>query len=353
MKATLLLENGMTFSGESIGAPRERMFHLVCNNSMTGYQEMITNPAYAGQGVVMTYPLVGNYGVCAGDGESARPWISALVVRHLAPRGSNFRCTSTLDDYLKQYEIPGISGVDTRALTRILRSQGTMRAMLTFAESFSVQTMIESLRAYKEESLVAQVTTPEIRRLEGSGKKVALLDLGVTKSVLEALADRGCDVTVYPAGTTAETILQGGYDGVLISGGPGNPMDCGEVADGVKGLYESAIPMFGMGLGHQLIALAAGMQVSKLPYGHRGASHPVRDEETGQVVITAQNHGYVVERGSINPEVATISHVHVNDGTVEGLRYQREKLFTVQFVPEQHVVSYGGVNVYDTFVASL
>ncbi len=353
MKATLLLENGMLFTGEAIGAPREAMFHLVCNNAMTGYQEMITDPAYAGQGIVMTYPLVGNYGVCDGDEESRQPWISALIVRHLSPRGSNFRCIGTLNEYLKKHEIPGISGIDTRALTRILRSQGTMRAMLTFAESFSAQELLESLRQYQETDFVQKVTTQEKMHIPGDGKKVAVLDFGISNSVLSAFTERGCDVTVYPANTRGEALLQEGYDGVFLSGGPGNPMDCGSIVEEIKILYGSSIPMFGIGLGHQLLALAAGMQVSALPYGHRGSSHPVRDMKTGQVVVTTQNHGYTVERDSVDPEIASISYEHVNDGTVEGLRYQKDHVFSVQFTPEQKAVSYGGVNPYDTFVASL
>ena len=353
MKATLLLENGTMFTGDAIGKPQETMFHLVCNNAMTGYQEMITDPAYAGQGVVMTYPLVGNYGVCDGDEESQRPWISALIVRHLSPRGSNFRCVSTLDTYLKEHDIPGISGIDTRALTRILRSQGTMKAMLTFAESFSVQELLDDLHHYQEMDYVKKVTTQEVKHISGPGKKVAVLDFGISNSVLSALTERECDVTIYPSNTKGEELLQKGYDGIFLSGGPGNPMHYREIIEEVKILYQSTIPMFGLGLGHQILALAAGMRVAPLSYGHRGSSHPVRNMETGQVVITTQNHGYVVERDSVSPEIASISYEHVNDGTVEGLQYRRKHLFSVQFTPEQKAVSYGGANPYDVFVSSL
>lgn len=356
MKATLLLENGMIWKGEAIGAPKESMFHLVCNNSMTGYQEWITDPAYAGQGVVTTYPLMGNYGVCANDTESERPWISALVVRHLSPRGSNFRCIGTLNDYLKEHGIPGICGIDTRALTRVLRNQGTMNAMLIFAESFSVQEALEAMRSAKEGplTLVQRVTTSVKKHIPGSGKKIAVLDFGVTNSVLHALTARNCDVTLFPASTTADTILQAGFDGVLLSGGPGSPMDCQPILPEIQALYQSTLPMLGIGLGHQLIALAAGMRVSKLPYGHRGSSHPVRNMETGRVVITAQNHGYTVDRDSVKPEIAAVSHSHVNDGTVEGLRYQqRPKLFSIQFTPEMEAVSYGDGNAYSAFLASM
>ena len=355
MKATLLLENGMILKGDAIGAPKESMFHLVCNNSMTGYQEWMTDPAYAGQGVVTTYPLMGNYGVCEGDVESDRPWISALVVRHLSPRGSNFRCIGTLNDYLKKHNIPGICGIDTRALTRVLRNQGTMNAMLIFAESFSMQEALEAMRSAQEAplTLVQKVTTSAKKHIPGSGKKVAVLDLGITNSVLDALTARNCNITLFPASTPAEVILQGEFDGVLLSGGPGSPMDCLPILPEIQALYQSTLPMFGMGLGHQLIALSAGMRVTKLPYGHRGSSHPVRNTETGRVVITAQNHGYTVDRDSVKPEIAAISHNHVNDGTVEGLRYQRPNLFSIQFAPEAQAVSYGDGNAYDQFLASM
>ncbi|MBQ1351512.1 MAG: carbamoyl phosphate synthase small subunit [Oscillospiraceae bacterium] len=355
MKATLLLENGMMLEGDAIGAAKENIFHLVCNNSMTGYQEWMTNPVYAGQGVVTTYPLMGNYGICEGDEESDQPWISALIVRHIAPRGSNFRCAGTLDDYLKKHDIPGICGIDTRALTRILRNQGTMNAMLIFAESFSVQEALEAIRTTQEQplALVKQVTTSVQKHIPGDGKKVAILDFGIANSVLAAFKERNCDITVFPATTAAEIILQGGFDGVFLSAGPGSPLSCTSILPEIRSLYKSDLPMFGMGLGHQLIALSAGMQVSKLPYGHRGSSHPVRNTETGRIIITAQNHGYTVERDSIKPEVAEISHVHVNDGTVEGLRYQRANLRSVQYVPEMHAVSYGDENEYDWFLSTM
>ena len=349
MKATLVLENGMVFHGEQIGALEERMFHLVCNSSMTGYQEIFTDPAYAGQGIVMTYPLIGNYGVCDGDDESSRPWLEALVVRHLSDRGSNFRCTDTLDAYLKQHKIPGICGVDTRALTRLLRREGTMNAMLTFAESFSVEEAVKALGQMRPTQLVERVTRSTPEKRDGGGRKIALLDLGVTNSVLQALQERAFQVTVFPAHTKAADILNGEFDGLILSGGPGDPRDLGPIIQEAAAIYQAQIPVFAMGLGHQVMALAAGMKVKKLPYGHRSSSHPVREMESGIIAITAQNHGFAVDADSVAPDVATISHMHVNDKTVEGLTYRRPHLFSVQFTPETQTVSFGIKNQYDRF----
>ncbi len=354
MKATLILENGAIFRGESIGAVEERICEMVFNTSMTGYQEMLTDPSYAGQGVVMTYPLVGNYGVNHEDNESGRPWVEALVVRRLSERGSNFRCEGSLDDYLKEHNISGIQGVDTRALTKILRNQGSMNGMLTCAEHFNVAEVMEKLKAYKVENKVAQVTCAQTRVVEAENAEkchMAVLDFGVTQSLIDCFTSRGCKVTVLNAATDAETVLSGGYDGILLSPGPGDPAENTAVLAQIKKLYESNVPLFGIGLGHQLLALATGAKIEKLPYGHRGGNIPVRDLEQGKVYITSQNHGYVVVADSIDPAVAEISHVNVNDASVEGLRYKRANCFTLQYNPEGNKGPQETTYVFDRFVA--
>ena len=337
MKATLILANGSIFSGTSIGSTSDRVCEMVFNTSMTGYQELLTDPSYAGQGVVMSYPLVGNYGVNGEDNESRQPWVEAIVVRHLSPRGSNFRCEDTLNNYLKQHDITGIEGVDTRALTKILRSQGSMNGMITCAERFNVAEVLEKLKNYKVKDTVAKVTRQEAETFEAQGEEkahVAVVDYGVSNSMIALLTRRGCKVTVLPAAVKAEEVLAGGYQGVILSPGPGDPAENVDIIAEVKKLYESDIPLFGFGLGHQLLALAAGAKTGKLPYGHRGGNIPVRDLEKGKIFITAQNHGYVVLADSVDPAVAEISHSNVNDLSVEGLRYKRSNCFTMQYNPE-------------------
>ena len=337
MKATLILENGAVFHGNSIGICGERVFELVFNTSMAGYQELLTDPAYAGQGVVMSYPLIGNYGVNHEDNESSRAWVEGIVVRHLAPRGSNFRCEGTLDDFLKKQNIVGIQGVDTRALTKILRNQGSMNAMITCAEHFNVQNVMEQLKNYRVEGKVAQVTRSEAEVQEACGEQtchVAVMDYGMTQSLADTLRRRGCKLTLLPAATPAEEVLSGGYDGIFLSGGPGDPAENTGLIAEIKKLYESDLPLFGVGLGHQMLALATSARTEKLPYGHRGGNHPVRDFEKARVLITSQNHGYTVCADSVDPAVAEVSHSHVNDKSVEGLIYKRANCFTTQFHPE-------------------
>lgn len=337
MKATLILENGTVFRGESIGAVDERVCELVFNTSMTGYQELLTDPSYAGQGVVMTYPLIGNYGVNHEDNESEQTWVEALVVRRLSERGSNFRCEDSLGNFLKNHNIAGIQGIDTRALTKILRNQGSMNAMLTCAEHFNIADVMERLKAYKVEKKVCAATCKEMRVYEPASEATchaAVMDFGVGQGLIECLRRRGCKVSVLPASTTAKDILAGDYDGVILSPGPGDPAENTEIVAEVKSLYDSEIPLFGFGLGHQLLALAAGGKTEKLPYGHRGGNIPVRDLEKGKIYITSQNHGYVVVDGSVDASVAEVSHVNVNDGSVEGLCYKRANCFTMQFNPE-------------------
>ena len=333
MKAFLILEDGTVFTGTSIGSTRDMISEIVFNTSMTGYLEVLTDPSYAGQAVVMTYPLIGNYGITP-DMESLKAWPDGYIVRELSRMPSNFRCEGTIQDFLKKYDIPGIAGVDTRALTKILREKGTMNGMITTNKNYDLDEVISKLKNYKVEGVVSKVTCEEKYVLEGTGKKVALLDLGAKKNIAKSLNDRGCEVTVYPADTTADEIIASNPDGIMLSNGPGDPAECTSIIKEIKKLYETDIPIFAICLGHQLMALATGGTTYKLKYGHRGGNHPVKDLQTGRVYISSQNHGYVVDEDKIDPNVAVPAFKNVNDGTNEGLAYVGKNIFTVQFHPE-------------------
>ena len=333
MRAFLILEDGTVFAGESIGSTREVISEIVFNTSMTGYLEVLTDPSYAGQAVVMTYPLIGNYGITP-DMESERPWVDGYNVRELSRIPSNFRCEGTIEDFLKEHDIPGICGIDTRALTKILRDKGTMNGMITTNEDYDLDEILPRLAAYTTGDVVSKVTCAAPKVLPGDGKRVALLDLGAKKNIAKSLNDRGCEVTIYPADTPAETILAGNPDGIMLSNGPGDPKECTEVIKEIKKLYDSDVPIFAICLGHQLMALATGADTHKMKYGHRGGNHPVKDLSTGRVYISSQNHGYVVDVDKLDPSIATPAFVNVNDGTNEGLKYTGKNIFTVQFHPE-------------------
>ena len=334
MKAFLILEDGHVFTGTSIGSEREVISEIVFNTSMTGYLEVLTDPSYAGQAVVMTYPLIGNYGICYEDMESGRPWPDGYIVRELSRLPSNFRSTDTIQNFLKKYDIPGIAGIDTRALTKILRESGTMNGMITTKEYENLDEVLPRLKAYRTGKVVEKVTCREKSVMKRDGYKVALLDFGAKRNIARSLYERGCEVTIYPADTKAEEIIASNPDGIMLSNGPGDPKDCGPIIDEVRKLYESDIPIFAICLGHQLMALATGADTYKLKYGHRGGNHPVKDLETGRVYISSQNHGYAVDVNSLNPAVATAAFENVNDKTNEGLKYTGKNIFTVQFHPE-------------------
>ena len=333
MRAFLILEDGTVFTGESIGSTRDAISEIVFNTSMTGYLEVLTDPSYAGQAVCMTYPLIGNYGITP-DMESTKPWPDGFIVRELSRIPSNFRGEGTIQDFLVKHDIPGISGIDTRALTKILREKGTMNGMITTNEAYDFEEILPKLKAYSTGDVVSKVTCKEKYVLKGKGKKVALMDFGAKKNIAKSLNDRGCEVTVFPAHTPASEILNGGFDGIMLSNGPGDPKDCGPIIDEVKKLYDSNMPIFAICLGHQLMALATGTDTHKLKYGHRGGNHPVKDLETGRVYISSQNHGYVVDTDKLDSKVAVPAFVNVNDGTNEGLKYTGKNIFTVQFHPE-------------------
>lgn len=334
MKAYLILEDGTVFTGTSIGAEREVISEIVFNTSMTGYLEVLTDPSYAGQAVVMTYPLIGNYGICREDMESKRAWPDAYIVRELSRIPSNFRSEDTIQNFLKEYDIPGISGIDTRALTKLLREKGTMNGMITTKEYTDHSEVLNRIKAYSVEGVVLKTTTKEKYVLSGNGKKVALMDFGAKRNIARSLNERGCEVTVYPADTPAEEVLAAAPDGIMLSNGPGDPKENTAIIKEVKKLYDSNVPIFAICLGHQLMALANGMDTYKLKYGHRGGNHPVKDLETGRVYISSQNHGYAVDARTISPEIAEPAFINVNDGTNEGLKYTGKNIFTVQYHPE-------------------
>ncbi len=357
MKAFLILEDGSVFTGTSIGSTREMISEIVFNTSMTGYLEVLTDPSYAGQAVCMTYPLIGNYGVTP-DMESERPWPDGYIVRELSAMPSNFRCEGTLQDFLVRYDIPGIAGIDTRALTRILREKGTMNGMITTNEHYRMEEILPRLRAYTTGSVVDRVTCREKKTLKkqgsaSAGKRVALLDLGAKKNIAQSLSKRGCEVTIYPAHTPAEEILAAQPDGIMLSNGPGDPKECKEIIAEIRKLYESDVPVFAICLGHQLMALATGADTHKMKYGHRGGNHPVRDLETGRVYISSQNHGYVVDTQKLDPLIAQPAFENVNDGTNEGLIYTGKKIFTVQFHPEACPGPQDSAFLFDRFLSMI
>lgn len=372
MKAFLILEDGTLFEGTHIGAQKEVISEIVFNTSMAGYLEVLTDPSYAGQAVCMTYPLIGNYGICREDMESRRAWPDGFIVRELSRIPSNFRCDMTIQEFLEENDVPGIAGIDTRALVKLLREKGTMNGMITTNENYQLDEILPKLKAYTTGKVVDVVTCKEkytlpaakqlsdngpisgssqfrkeeyergirekkpsmVRELSGQGLKVALLDLGAKDNIAKSLVARGCEVTVYPADTKAQEIIDAKPDGIMLSNGPGDPKECTEVIAEIKKLYDTDITIFAICLGHQLMALATGADTYKMKYGHRGGNHPVKDLETGRVYISSQNHGYVVDMDKLDPQVAVPAFVNVNDGTNEGLAYTGKNIFTVQFHPE-------------------
>lgn len=353
MKAYLILEDGNIFTGESIGATREVISEIVFNTSMTGYLEILTDPSYAGQAVAMTYPLIGNYGICYEDMESKCPWVDGYIVREIADLPSNFRSEDSLLSFLEKNNITGMKGIDTRALTKILREKGTMYGMITCNPNYIIDEVLEKLHNHKAERVVEKVTCSVKKTYQPAVEtkyQVALMDFGTKKNIANSLLERGCEVTIYPAGTSAEEILSANPDGIMLSNGPGNPADNVDIIKEVKKLYDSDTPIFAICLGHQLMALATGAQTEKLKYGHRGANHPVKDLSTGRVYISTQNHGYVVKQETLDPSLAEVSFINVNDGSCEGVHYLGKNIFTVQFHPEACAGPQDTSYLFDEFI---
>ena len=334
MKAYLILEDGSVYEGENIGALREAVSEIVFNTSMTGYLEVMTDPSYAGQAVVMTYPLIGNYGICYEDMESDRPWIDGLIVRELSEVASNFRNEDSIQNFLIKNNIPCICGIDTRDLTKRLREHGTMNGFITVDSSFVVEKILQRIKEYSVKGVVKRTSTKETYSLPGKGKRVVLIDFGAKKNIARQLQKRGCEVIVVPCDTKAKEILKLKPDGIMLSNGPGDPKENADIIEEIKKLYDTDIPIFAICLGHQLMALATGANTYKLRYGHRGGNHPVKDLETGRTYISSQNHGYAVDESTLDKNICVPAFVNVNDGTNEGLRYINKKIFTVQYHPE-------------------
>ena len=360
MEAYLILEDGTTFTGRSIGSTKDVISEIVFNTSMTGYLEVLTDPSYAGQAVVMTYPLIGNYGICREDMEAKASNTDGFIVRELSRLGSNFRNEQSIQDFLVEQDIPGIEGIDTRALTKILREKGTMNGMITTKMPENMEEALAKIKDYSVRGVVDKVTTKEIVSYRPGdlntdsnvsvSKKVAILDVGTKFNIARCLLKRGCEVTIFPARTNPEDILAINPDGIMLTNGPGDPKECTEVIQNLKSLYQSDVPIFAICLGHQLMALATGCDTEKMKYGHRGANHPVKDLETGRVYISSQNHGYMVKEDSVPSDIAEVAFINVNDKTVEGLKYKNKNIFTVQFHPEACAGPKDSEVLFDRFI---
>lgn len=362
-KAILVLEDGRTFSGASFGADGETFGEMVFNTSMTGYQEILTDPSYAGQIVCMTYPLIGNYGVNELDVESRRPWAEGFVVREASRIASNWRSTESLDEYLKRNNIVGIEHIDTRALVRHIRDKGAMRAGISTIET-DPKTLLDKILASPEmtnRELASAVTAeksyvyeperlPEESDSAAERYHVVAYDFGVKTNSLREFAKFGCRVTVVPADTTANDVLALKPDGIFLSNGPGDPASMTKVIEEIKKLAESATPLFGICLGHQLIGSAFGGETYKLKFGHRGGNQPIKDLTTGKIEITSHNHGFAVD-GSSLPADLEITHVNLNDETVAGLRHRSLPVFSVQYHPESAPGPHDSEYLFERFVA--
>ncbi|WP_409305357.1 carbamoyl phosphate synthase small subunit [Peribacillus sp. SCS-155] len=333
MKRQLILEDGTVFVGEGFGSDIERSGEVVFNTGMTGYQEILSDPSYCGQIITLTYPLIGNYGINRDDFESIAPAISGFVVKEAADFPSNWRNEMSLDEFFKEKNIPGISGIDTRKLTRIIRKHGTLRGMICSIERAEEDVLQQLKATVLPNDQVKRVSTKTAYPSPGRGRRVVLVDYGMKHGILRELNERDCDVIVAPCNITAPEILSLHPDGVMLSNGPGDPKDVPEALEMIRGI-QGKIPMFGICLGHQLFALANGANTEKMKFGHRGSNHPVRDLQTGKVALTSQNHGYTVAEGSINGTDLKVTHIAINDGTIEGLKHNKYPAFTVQYHPE-------------------
>lgn len=332
-KRQLVLEDGTVFIGEGFGSEKASTGEVVFNTGMTGYQEVISDPSYCGQMVVMTYPLIGNYGINQDDFETVTPFIHGLVVKEFSDAPSNFRSGESIDHFLKAQDIPGIAGIDTRKLTKIIRKYGTMKAMMADGNIDS-QVLLNKL---KETDMptdqVERTSTKTPYVVPGRGQRVVMVDFGAKHGILRELTKRDCHITVVPHDYSAEAILRLKPDGIMLTNGPGDPKDVPEAIDMIKEVL-GKVPVFGICLGHQLLALACGADTEKMKFGHRGANHPVKDIRDGKTYLTSQNHSYAVKESSLEKTELELTQYALNDKTVEGIRHRVYPAFSVQYHPE-------------------
>jgi carbamoyl-phosphate synthase small subunit len=352
--ALLALEDGTAFRGRSWAAEGEACGEMVFNTSMTGYQEVLTDPSYAGQIVCMTYPLIGNYGVNSADEESSRPWVEGFVVREASQTASNWRAQESLDAYLKRWNIVAIEGIDTRALVRHIRDKGAMRACLSTTDlnRRSVVAKARQSPPMENRELASAVTTKRTYQVPAEGAEqfhVVCYDFGVKKNSLRELSRLGCRITVVPASTSAEEALALKPDGIFLSNGPGDPASMSREVQEIRQMLEAGIPTFGICFGHQLLGRAFGGSTFKLVFGHRGCNQPVKEVQGKSVEITAHNHGFAVQAGTLPPEVE-VTHLNLNDNCVEGIRHRRLPVFSVQYHPEAAPGPHDAVHHFRRFV---
>lgn len=329
----LVLENGAVFEGKSFGYPGEVKGEVVFQTGMTGYQETLTDPSYCGQIVTFTYPLIGNYGIHRGDMESIIPAVGGCIVREHCPLPSHWKNEMTLDEWLRYHQIPGLYGIDTRRLVRILRHEGTMRGKISPIYEKTEKVASELQKEPRDSHPVERVSTKEPYAIPGRGKRIVIIDFGAKKGILRQCVEKQLDIVVMPYHTKAQHVLSAHPDGVLLTNGPGDPKDVPEAVETVRQLL-GKVPLFGICLGHQLLALASGADTEKMRFGHRGANHPVREIKTGRVFLTAQNHGYAVTRRSLAGTSLNVTYENVNDHTVEGIEHRDFAAFGVQYHPE-------------------
>ncbi|GAB3793659.1 carbamoyl phosphate synthase small subunit [Virgibacillus kimchii] len=332
-KRQLVLEDGTVFIGTGFGSEKTTIGEIVFNTGMTGYQEVISDPSYCGQIVTMTYPLIGNYGINLDDFETVTPFLHGLIVKEASRMPSNFRSEESLDTYLKENEIPGLAGIDTRKLTRIIRKHGTMKAVMTNMDASPEELVEELTHTTLPKNQVKKTSTLKPYVVPGRGKRIVVVDFGMKHGILRELTKRDCHITVVPYNYSANNILRLKPDGIMLTNGPGNPKNVPEAVEMIKQVLGKT-PVFGICLGHQLLALASGADTEKMVFGHRGANHPVKDLKKGKTYITSQNHSYEVKRETLQAADLELTQQSLNDGTIEGIAHRKHPAFSVQYHPE-------------------